>query len=530
MQSWFRSTAAAAAALCLSAAPGEAQKQGGTLRVYISANPSSMSILEEVSFTTVMSAAPVFNNLVVYDPLKAIGGADTVVPDLAESWSWDESGTKLTFKLRQGVAWHDGKPFTSKDVQCTWHWLNGKVPGYFRKNPRKVWWDNLQEVTVNGDHEATFHLARPQPSMLALLGSGFGVVYPCHVAAKDQRTNPIGTGPFKFVEFKSNEKVRVERNPNYWRKGFPYLDAVDYRIISNRSTRVLGLIAGEFDLTTTGDITVPIMKDIAIQAPHIQCILAPTNVSGNMLVNVTRPPFDDPKLRQAMVLALDRQGMIDIVSQGASSISGVMMPEPEGLWAMPNEQLMKLPGYGGTMEERRAEARKIMESLGYNAQKKLKVKVSTRDLAAYKDNAVILVDQLNQVNFDAELEIIESTVWFGRAARQDYAVALNLTGSSVDDPDATLVESYACESEYNFSKYCNPKVEKLLQQQSAEVDVGKRKQIVWDIERILAEDNIRPMIGHGRSAQCRQPYVKNHVRAANSIYSNWRHEIVWLDK
>ena len=116
--------------------------------------------------------------------------------------------TKLRFKLRQGVKWHDGKPFTAKDVQCTWHWLNGKSDDYFRKNPRRVWWTNLKEVTVGGDYEATFHFARPQPSVIALLGSGFGVVYPCHVSAKDQRTNPIGTGPFKFVEFKSNDAFR----------------------------------------------------------------------------------------------------------------------------------------------------------------------------------------------------------------------------------------------------------------------------------------------------------------------------------
>ena len=530
MRGWLRSVAAGAAVLFLSAAPGVAQKQGGTLKVYISANPSSMSILEEVSYTTVMSSAPVFNNLVVYDPLKAVGGADTVIPDLAETWSWDDTGTKLTFKLRDGVKWHDGKPFTSKDVQCTWHWLNGKVPGYFRKNPRKLWYENLKEVTTNGDHEATFHLARPQPSLLALLGSGFGVVYPCHVEAKDQRLKPIGTGPFKFVEFKSNEKVRVVKNPDYWRKGFPYLDAVDSYIVNNRSTRVLGLIAGEFELSTTGDIPKPIMDDIAKQAPHIQCDLAPTNVSSNMLVNVKRPPFDNAKLREAMVLALDRKGMLDIISQGVSSVAGVMMPAPEGLWAMPSDELMKLPGYGGTVDERRAKARKIMEEMGYGPQKKLSVKVSTRDLASYKDMAVLLVDQLNQVHFAAELEVIESSVWFNRAARQDYSVALNLTGSSVDDPDATMVESYACESEYNYSKFCNEKVEKLLRDQSAERDVAKRKALVWEIERILAEEGIRPMIGHGRSAQCRQPYVKNHVRAANSIYTNWRHEIVWLDK
>jgi peptide/nickel transport system substrate-binding protein len=90
----------------------------------------SLSILEEVRFTTVMAAAPVFKGLVVFDPMKPIGGIDTVIPDLAESWSWDESGTKLTFKL--SVKWHDGNPFTAKDVQCTWHWLSGKKDDYFR--------------------------------------------------------------------------------------------------------------------------------------------------------------------------------------------------------------------------------------------------------------------------------------------------------------------------------------------------------------------------------------------------------------
>ncbi|MEZ5818383.1 MAG: ABC transporter substrate-binding protein [Hyphomicrobiaceae bacterium] len=526
----FRCLVAAVMALGLSSPQALAQKRGGTLQVYISANPSSMSILEEVSFTTVMSAGGVFNSLVVFDPAKPLGGLDTVIPELAKSWAWDATGTKLTFKLNEGVKWHDGKPFTAKDVKCTLDWITGKVPNYFRKNPRKIWYTNLKEVTVDNDYQATFHLERPQPSVLALLASGFGVIYPCHVAAKDQRLKPIGTGPFKFVEFKSNERVRVVKNPDYWKKGLPYLDGVDYTIVGNRSTRVLGLIAGKFDLTTTGDITVPIMKDIASQAPHIVCTLGPTNVSVNVLINDKRAPLDNVKLRKAISLALDREGMLAITSHGAAKVSGVMMPPPEGLWGMPADVIAKLPGYGGTLESRQAEARKIMEDLGYSATNKLPIKISTRDLASYKDPAVIMVDQLNKIHFQAELEIIESSVWFGRAARQDYAVALNLTGSSVDDPDATLVESYACGSEYNYSKYCNPKLDAMLKAQSSERDVEKRKKMVWEIERFLAEENVRPMLYHGRTAQCRQPYVKGHVRSNNSIYSHWRHEQVWLDK
>ena len=94
------------------------------------------------------------------------------MPDLAESWSWSEDGKELTFKLRQGVKWHDGKPFTAADVKCTWDLLQGKAKDKLRVNPRKAWYNNLDEVTTNGDHEATFHLKRPQPALLALLASG----------------------------------------------------------------------------------------------------------------------------------------------------------------------------------------------------------------------------------------------------------------------------------------------------------------------------------------------------------------------
>ena len=127
------------------------------------------------------------------------------MPDLAESWAWSDDGKKLTFKLRQGVKWHDGKPFTSADVKCTFDMLMGKSQQKFRKNPRKSWYDEVDDVTPNGDYEASFNLKRPQPALLALLASGYTPVYPCHVSPGDMRTKPIGTGPFKFVEFKANE-------------------------------------------------------------------------------------------------------------------------------------------------------------------------------------------------------------------------------------------------------------------------------------------------------------------------------------
>jgi peptide/nickel transport system substrate-binding protein len=512
------------------AGPALAQKSGGILRSYNSSNPPSASIIEEATIATAMAFSGVFNNLLIFDQGKPRNGFDTIVPELAETWAWDETRTKLTFKLRRGVRWHDGKPFTARDVQCTWNKIQGKDPDEFRKNPRRVWWDNLKEVTVNGDFEATFVLAKPQPSLPALLASNLSPVYPCHVSTKDMRTKPIGTGPFKFVSFDANATIKLAKNAEYWKQGLPYLDGVEFSIIPNRSTRVLAFGANAFDLTFVADITVPLIGDVLARSPSATCALMPTGVSTNLLVNRAKPPFDNELLRRAMTLALDRQGIIDIVSGGKASIAGAMMPLPEGRWGMPQEMLMALPGYGGDIATRRAEARKIMEGLGYGPSKRLKVKVSTRDFQAFKDPAVLLVDQLNQIYFDAELEIIESSVWYSRMTKHDYSVGLNLTGSGVDDPDVNLFEGYACNSERNYTKYCNPQVEKLLEVQSQEADVGKRKQIVWQIEKVLAEDAARPIIMHNRAATCWHPHVKGHVQHENAIYNNWRFESVWLDK
>src|SRR5215471_2558392 len=207
--------------------PVFAQKPGGVLKMYFFDSPASMSIHEEATIAGQGPMMGVFNNLVMYDQSIAQTSLKSIVPDLAASWSWSEDGKELTFKLRQGVTWHDGKPFTAKDVKCTWDLLQGKGEQKFRLNPRKAWYRNLDEVVTNGDFETTFRLKRPQPAFIALLASGFSPVYPCHIAPAQMRQSPIGTGPFKFVEFKPNESIKVARNRDYWKKDRPYFAGIE---------------------------------------------------------------------------------------------------------------------------------------------------------------------------------------------------------------------------------------------------------------------------------------------------------------
>src|SRR6202007_1520855 len=132
----------------------------------------------------------------------------------------------------------------------------------------KSWYSNVQEVTTRGDYEVTFHLKQPQPALLALLASGWSPIYPCHVPAREMRSHPIGTGPFKFVEFKPNEYIKVTRNPDYWKKDRPYLDGIEYTIIRNLSTAVLGFVAGQFDMTFSYSLTVPLLHHAKSQLPQ----------------------------------------------------------------------------------------------------------------------------------------------------------------------------------------------------------------------------------------------------------------------
>ncbi len=526
-KSWLAGAAVAVAlALPIQAL---AQQAGGTLRVYHRGTPPSGSIHEEATTSTNMPYMSVYNNLVLFDQNKVKNSLDTIVPDLATSWSWDDSKTKLTFELRDGVKWHDGKPFTAADVKCTWDMILGVSKARMRKNPRKSWYWNLKEVSVDGDSKVSFTLGQPQPSFLALLASGYSPVYPCHVPPKDMRTNPIGTGPFKFVELKQNESIKFVKNEDYWKEGRPYLDAIDWTIIKSRSTRVLAFIADEFDMTFTTDITFPLLKDIKDQAPNAICETVPTGVSTNLIVNREAAPFDNETVRKAMALAIDRDAYITILSEGNYQKGGAMLPPPGGGWGMPEEQLADVAGYGDKDKEI-AEAQAMMKEAGFGPDNRVAAKVSTRNIAIYRDPAVILIDQLKQIYIDAELEVVETSNWHAKVARKDYQVGLNLTGVGVDDPDVNFFENYACGSQRNYTGYCNEELQALFVKQSGMTDPEARKQLVWEIDKKLQEDVARPIIYHGVNSTCYQPRVKGFHQMVNSSYNGWRFEDVWLEQ
>src|SRR5260370_6401333 len=171
-----------------------------------------------------------------------------------------------------------------------------------------------------------------------------------------------------------------------------------------------------------------------------------------------------------------------------------------------------------------------MERLGYGPAKRLKVKVSIRNIAPTRDPAIILIDHLKEIYIDGDLEPVDTTQWYPKILRKDFTVGMVVSENALDNPDQQFYENFTCNAERNYTGYCNPELDKLIDRQSMELDIDKRRQMVWQIERKLAEDSVRPVLFHMRQAMCMKPQLKGLTAMVNSIYNGSRFEDIWLDR
>ncbi|MBI4081113.1 MAG: peptide ABC transporter substrate-binding protein [Candidatus Lambdaproteobacteria bacterium] len=519
----------AAAALLLMAGEACAQKYGGTLRLIHREDPADFGVHEHSGGSEVFPSMPLYNNLVLFDPLKPQESVRTILPELARGWSWSADARALTFTLREGVRWQDGRPFVAADVRHTFDGVRGATKSTGMKlNPRKDWYANVAEIATNGDREVTFRLKRPQPALVILLASGFSPVYPAHVPMSEMRTRPVGTGPYRLARYENGKTIDLAKNPDYFVKGRPYLDGIRFAIIRNRGTRHAALQAGQADMSWPFDLNEAARRQLEKAAPQLVFDRNASNLSTNLLMNPTKPPFNDARLRKVVQLAMDREALIKSVYQGSAVKGGAMLPKPWGVWGLPEDRLAKVPGLGDVNESRET-ARQIMRQLGYGPEHPLTLVVSTRATAFYVDMATWVVEQLRHVWIEGTLEQVENAMWGAKRTRGDYTIAANLTGVGVDEPDANFFENYACKSPRNYSRYCNPELEKKMLEQSSETDSARRLKLVHEIDIALQEDGARPILTHNIEYTAYYPYVKNFVNH-QTTYSIGRFQEVWLDK
>jgi len=522
--------AAACAALCMAVGPGaaSAQKYGGVLKAVHRENPPSLLPHEWATMSASWPVMPIYNNLVSYNPDNPVDSVDDLVGELAESWAWSDGGKKLTFTLRRGVTWHDGKPFTAADVKYTFDLVRGAHPDKkLRSSPRKLWYSQVASITTNGDHEVSFHLKRPQPSLLSMLASGYMMVIPEHVDLVSLRTTAVGTGPFKLKEYVIEQQIVLEKNPNYFVKGRPFLDGIMYTIIRDASARAAALSTGQIEIFFPQEGTPGIRDQVKAAFPQVVIQTVAQQGFYNIVFNVKKPPFDNVKLRQAVNYALDRRGFLK-TQQGGTIPGGALLPPPYSRWGLSESELAKLPGWGDGAQDK-AIARKLLAEAGYGPNNPLVIKVSTRATTNFQNMAVWMVSELKEVGIQPTLEVVESGLWFPRMERGDYELGANMSGSAAEDPDVNFYEHFGCGSPRNYSFYCNPEVEALMDRQSQEPNPKKREEIVHEVDRRLQTDVARALLGQALDYVMYAPWVKGYV-PHHSIYSYGRMQNVWLDR
>ena len=510
---------------------GLAPKYGGELTLRLREDlPQGFAIHETATISTMWPAMPCFSNLVLFDPLKSTHRVDAIIGELAEKWSWQENYRNLVFFLRKGVKWHDGQPFTAKDVKFTFDMLR-EVPdasARLRINPRKDWYANVEAIETPDTYTAVFRLKKPQPSLLLMLASGYTPIYAAHVPPASYRTGCVGTGPFKLKEWRKGEFVQYMKNTDYFVMGRPYLSGLRYLIIGDRGTATAALQAGRVDTAFPGQTPKPIAERLKKAVPDFVMTTVNTSVIDHLVINTKKPPFDNAKVRLALSRAIDRRAMIEAVYQGGAVLGASMASPPFGLWGLLDKDIRTLPGNGKAADEK-AKARTLLAEAGFGPNTPLRLEMLTRALPDFLDMASFVTNELKQVGIETSLRQVESAQWHPLLTRGDFQVGLERTGIEPDDPDANFYENYGCASPRNYPRYCDEELSRLIDQQSQELDPGKRLALVQLIQRKLEEAAVRPVLGWRLDYYTVWPYVKNLV-PHQSIYSWGRIQEVWLDK
>src|SRR3984893_2810934 len=246
------------------------------------------------------------------------------------------------------------------------------------------------------------------------------------------------------------------------------------------------------------------------------------------MINTRKPPFDNPKVRQAVSRAIDRRAYVAAVYQGGAVLGATMAPKPYGVWGIIERELLALPGYGKPDDER-ANARTLLADAGFGPNRPLKIELLTRGLPAFADFSAFVVSELKRVGIDASLRQVDSAQWHPLQTRGEFEVGADRTGVEPDDPDANFYENFGCRSPRNYSGYCSEQIARLIDQQSQELDSKKRLALVREIQTKIEETAVRPVLAWRLDYFAAWPHVKNLV-PHHSIYGWGRMQEVWLDK
>ncbi len=478
-------------------------QRGGVLIAGLSADPQGF----DSHTTSAYSSFEVLEN--VYDQLVTVDENLNMVPSLAKSWEVSDDNLTWTFHLREGVKFHNGRDLTAEDVVYSYERIMDEETG------SGVAWrfSSVESVEAPDDLTVVINLTEPSPNLLGRIGGYGGMAIIPREIVEDGTvdTHPVGTGPFKFVEYVPGDHVTLEANPDYWEEGKPYLDGVTYKIIPDETVRLTNLQTGEVDwvdglppqrvteLATSGEVIVD-------------------KVSGGdywyIGVNITREPFDDVRVRQAIAYAIDRAEVTAAAKWDTATPNQGPIP-PDSFWYHDYQP------YGQDLEK----ARELLAEAGYPDG----FETEFMPTSFYEEtvrSAQVLQAQLSQIGIDAEIRTLEWGTWLEEQGAGNFDMYVCGWLGNID-PDDFFYAQHHTDEVFNFTGYSNPELDELLEAGRVETDEEARKEIYNQVQQIVIDDAPYIYLYNPAVVNAWQPYVRGYTTLPSAAI---RFENTWLER
>ena len=498
-----------------------AVRTGGTVIWLTDRDLSSFDMYQETSAPLLAQLAPAYSSLLRYEPLDAT----KLLPDLAERWEVTLDALQYTFFLRQGVRFHDGMPMTSADVKYSLDTLYNPKTG--AQSVRRSWLTMIKSVEAPDANRVIVVLKYPAAELLPILGMVWTNIVPKHVAEVkgDMRKDIVGTGPFKLKAYQPGTSLEYVKNEDYYDKTRPYLDGVKFLIIKDTATRVAAFQTGKAHITGIGgaglsaqeaDQFDQTMKDKVKVWRH-----ADLNVDS-LVMNMSRKPWSDVRVRKAVDLAFDRQAYAKLVWSGAFTVGGFI---PGGSWGIPASELQQQPGYRQPKDADRAEAKRLLAEAGFP--QGFPVKMLVQAQSADQRRSEYALDQLASIGIKATFDTQESAAFFTKTTNRDYDIFMGAHGAQIVDPSPRLFQLFYTGGTQNFSVISDATLDKQIDEQAREQSAEKRKAQIVAIERRLFELLPRVSLGTPQTLTGMWLTVRNWA-AHDGRFTFMSHRDTWL--
>jgi peptide/nickel transport system substrate-binding protein len=470
----------------LTTAVAQTPQRGGTLVFGVEAEPPNYDCHQGNTFVILDLVAPIYSLLIRFDP----NDMSRFEPDLATSWETSADGLSYIFRLRQGVQFHDGSPFSSADVKASFDRIRLAPDGIVSQH--KAAFDAVASVDTPDANTVVFHLKQVDAGLMNNIASPWSCIYSAAKLAVDERfpeRHLLGTGPFQFVEHVPGSTFTAKRFEHYFLPDRPYLDGYRAEFVSGAGM-INGLSGGRLMAAFRGISPAERDRIRAARGDQMQFLENDHWVQlFQITFNTRRPPFNDIRVRQALSMAIDRWGSAAGIAR-VSFLGPVSDYAPAGsFWALPKATLQKYPGFSTDIAASRKEAQHLLQEAGVP---NLKFRLLNRtQLSPYSEFGVFLLDQWRRIGLNVEQDMVETGPWQNARNHGDYDVMVEAMSEHSDDPSVLLVHFLSADrSPINYSGSIDRTVDDLFDQQQRTLDPAARQKIVWQMHEHMLEQSV----------------------------------------